>query len=423
MQSGWRLYAGMIGLAALTGTVVALALSGGPRLPSEPQRRPSPSESATASPSAFAEASPSPAPSESPSPTPSELPTDPLQAIRPLVFAWRPADTTAIVETEGGGGLRIVAVGLGGTTATPLLELPSGTEWQIRRDGSAIAFTVRVDAILDRTRIAALNLQTGALGWVTPDEPSAAQRSPFWSDDGSVVYYTRTSYDRKSDLGIYRVRVDGTNLTQLRPPSADGEISVVGLTPDGLGLVLDRSVISGVVDVLDLNTRAVRSFIPPPSTLPGQRSGGQAEAWRPQRPRALLSFRGVESGQRLYLWDDLAATPAPSPSASPAPTPSPLVRDVFTLGADWDPTGARIVAALSSGGAASLVLMDANGRDRKTLEGTQGASRPFWLRAGIVYLYGTGERASEVRIVAPDGTSAPRALFSGGVTRLTYVTP
>ncbi len=433
MQSGWRLYAVMIGLAALTGTIVALALSGGPRLPSESPRRETATASAfataTATASAFATATATASPTRSastqasPTPTPTATSTplaipsgaDPLTRIRPLVFAWRPTETTAIAEKLTDSGTRLVAVSLTGGTSIPLIDLPPGTQWHLRLDGSAIAMTIEVGTVLPRTRIAALNFQTGALGWVTPDEPFVSQRTPRWSNDGSVVYYTRTSFDGTTDLGIYRIRVDGSNLTQLRAPSNDGGIAVVGLTPDGLGLVLSRSITSGFVDILDLNTRAIRSFLPPQS-LTGERPSALVESWRAQRPRALVAFGGPAGGPRVYVWDDVA----------PPPSPAPLLQ-AETFGADWDPTGTRIVVAMAPNPnlASRLVTMDANAQNQSTISGTDGASSPYWLRAGIVYLYATSfARPSEVRLAQPTGTAAPKTLLGDtNIIRLVYVVP
>ena len=420
MQSGWRLYAVMIGLAALTGTVVALALSGGPRLPSESPRGTFVVATSTATPSPTRSpattASGSPAPSPTATPTPTATPSDPLARIRPLAFSWRPTETTAVVEKLTIGGTRLIAVPLGSGAAVPLVDLPTGTQWHLRLDGSAIAMTVEVGSdVISRTRIAALNLQTGALGWVTPDEPFVTQRSPRWSNDGTVVYYTRQSFDRQTDLGIYRVRVDGTNLTQLRAPSNDGAIEVRGLTPDGLGLVLDRSVLSGLVDILDLNTRTIRSY-QAPRTLTGASPSAFVESWRPQRPRALVGFSGGAAALQLYVWDDLAA---------PVDR-SPIVRR-FYGGADWDPAGTRVVAAMPAdpNSPSELVTMDASGQNQTTLSGTSGASSPYWLRAGIVYLYANSlSRPTEVRLAQPTGTLAPRILFvDTDIIRLTYVTP
>lgn len=416
MQSGWRLYGVMILLAALTGTVVALALSGGPRFPSEgPRVSPSPSASASASASEPGSvASPTP----TPSPSPSATPGDPLLQVKPLVFAWRPTETTAIVEQDNGETHRLVAVPLSGASATPLLDLPSESQWSIRRDGSAIALTLPVPGgATPRTRIAALNLQTGGLGWVTPDEPDVSQVTPWWSNDGTVVYYARVSLDGSTDMGVYRVRPDGTNLTQLRAPSGDGRIWVTGLTPDGLGLVLSRAVVSGYIDILDLNTRQIRSF-QTPAALTGERAGASVDSWRPQRPRALVSFGGPAGGTQLYLWDDLAP---------PVSALKPIVR-AFVHGADWDPTATRIVASLTvPNGPPHLVTMEASGQGETVVEGTDGASSPYWLRAGIVYLYASSAApgaASEIRLVQPTGASAPKTLYRDiGLVRLTYVTP
>jgi len=415
MQSGWRLYAVMIGLAALTGTIVALALSGGPRLPSESPRRETPAATSFAT----ATSSPTRSPSTQASPTPTATPTplaipsgaEPLTRIRPLVFAWRPTETTAIAEKLTDSGTRLIAVPLSGGTVTPLVDLPAGTVWHLRLDGSAIAMTVQVGTTtLPRTRIAALNFQTGALGWVTPDETSAQQRSPRWSNDGTVVYYTRTSSDGLSDLGVYRVRVDGSNLTQLRAATDDRAVDVMGLTPDGVGLVLSKSQEGGSLDILDLNTRLVRS----------RAAGGFVESWRPQRPRALVSVGGPAVGRtQLVVWDDQV----------PANAGTAIVTQSLVFGADWDPTATRLVTAMSSGiiGTAppQLVTMDPNGQNKTTLVGTDGASSPYWLRAGIVYLYATSfARPSEVRLAQPTGTAAPKTLYGAtDIIRLAYVSP
>lgn len=424
MQSGWRLYAGMIALAALTGTIVALALSGGPRLPSESPRRTGASATATATATASpsvsrlpsSPSSPSPSATATPSPTPTANPSDPLSQVRPLVLAWRPKDTTAIVEKRTAAGSRLTAVPLDGTSATPLVDLPPGSDWAMRLDGTAIAATVPVrDGAFTRMRVAALNLQTGVLAWVTPDDAFATQLSPLWSNDGSVVYYTRASYDGAIDLGVYRVRVDGSNLTQLRAGSNDGAIRVRGITPDGLGLVLDRSVVSGYVDVLDLNTRAIRSFQTPQS-LTGARASANVWSWRPQRPRALVGFGGPAGGPRVYVWDDLA----------PPASPSPLLPSSEVFGADWDATATRIVAAVAVPNSGTrLVTMSASGQDQQTLAGTDGASSPYWLRGGVVYLYAPGfSTPTEVRLAQPTGASSPKTLFrDSDLVRLTYVSP
>lgn len=416
MQSGWRLYAVMIGLAALTGTIVALALSGGPRLPSESPRRETPA-STTAAVSASPTRSPStqasPSPTATATPTPLAIPSgaDPLTRVRPQVFAWRPTETTAVAEKLTDTGTRLIAIPLTGSTVTPLVDLPAGTQWHLRLDGSAIAMTVQVGTTSSpRTRIAALNFQTGALGWVTPDEALVQQRSPRWSNDGTVVYYTRTSFDGLADLGVYRVRVDGSNLTQLRPATDERPADVIGLTPDGLGLVLSKSQEGGSLDILDLNTRLVRS----------RAGGGFVESWRPQRPRALVSVGGPAVGRtQLVVWDDQV----------PANAGTAVVTQSLVFGADWDPTATRVVTAMSSGIIGStppqLVTMDPNGQNKTTLAGTDGASSPYWLRAGIVYLYATSfARPSEVRLAQPTGTAAPKTLYGAtDVIRLTYVSP
>ena len=408
----------MIALAALTGTVVALALSGGPRLPSSSPARATPTEGASASPSASASVSPSPSPSVSASPTPSAsataapsaTPGDPLAALQPLVFAWHPADTTLIVEEHAAGKITLVAVPVDGSPTTPLVTLPEKASWAIRRDGSAVAVALDTGSVTTpRLRIAALNLQTGARGWVTPLEPTLSQRSPVWSLDGSVIYYAKSELDGVTDLGVYRIRTDGSNLTQLRPPT-DRVADPVGLTPDGLHLVLSKVQAGGSVDVLDLTTRQTRTF---------GNVGAAVQAWRTARPRALVSTGGPAGGLgQLFLWDDLA------PSASPAT----VVAQLGIAGADWDPTGTKVAVAMpatAAGGTPQLVTMDPNGQNRAPIAGTEGAVTPVWLRAGIAYLW-RSEFAlpTEIRLADPGGAGGPRVLYkSDGLVRLTFVSP
>jgi len=411
MQQSWRLYGVLIGLAVLTGTIVALALSGGPRLPAASSQRPS---LALATGTQRASASASNGRQSNGTPTASAIPlptvSDPLARIKPLTAAWRPLEATPIVERDTGNGTRLLAVPSSGAAAMPLLDLPRGTQWQLRLDGSAIALTIDIGTTaLPRMRIAALMFQTGAVSWVAPDEPFVSQRGPHWSNDGSVVYYARTSFDGLADLGVMRVRADGTNLTQLRVPTSDRAVDVVGLSPDGLTLVLQKAQASGSLDLLDLNTRVTRSGP----------AGGALDAWRPNRPRALVSIGGPAVGRTsLVLWDDLAQGTATTP----------LVTQSLVFGSDWDPTATRVVVAAALGIAGNnrpqLITMDAAGQNRLTLAGTDGASNPSWLRAGIVYLWTSGlQNPTEVRMIQPAG-GTPKTLYTDtNILRLTYVSP
>jgi hypothetical protein len=407
-MQNWRLYAGLIGLAALSGTIVALALSGGPRLPTASVARasaPFPSTS-TISPPVAASATLSP----STTPFPTATPSDPLARVKPLTPGWRPLEATPIVERDTGSGARLLAIPPSGAAAIPLLDLPRGTQWHLRLDGSAIAFTIDVGTTtLPRMRIAALMFQTGVASWVAPDEPFVSQRGPRWSNDGTVVYYARTSFDGLADLGVMRVRADGTNLTQLRAPTSDRAVDVVGLSPDGLTLVLQKAQAGGSLDLLDLNTRVTRSGP----------AGGALDAWRPNRPRALVSIGGPAVGRTsLVLWDDLAQGTATTA----------LVTQSLVFGSDWDPTATRVVVAAALGIAGNnrpqLITMDAAGQNRLTLAGTDGASNPSWLRAGIVYLWTSGlQNPTEVRLIQPAG-GTPKTLYSDtNILRLTYVSP
>jgi len=440
-MEGWRLYAGMIALAALTGMVVALALSGGPRLP---ETRPATSASArvvsfsptpSVRPTATARASSSPSPILSPSPSPSPTSRGDLPGLlRPLTATWRPTVTSLLLaRPAGSAGTTIFAVPVVGPTPSPgpstsprtspspltaaspipLVSFGATGGWQARPDASVLA--VSLETAEGTARVATWNLRTGAMQWVTEDEPGVRHSTPVWSADGSLIYYAATR--GPVDLGIFRIRGDGTAKTLLRAADARAAgTALVSLTPDGAGIVWGYIRAGGSTDVYDLQTGRDRAFDDDTSATP--------LAWRPTRPRALVAVGGGGAGLAggsLVLWDDLAATSRvliPAQAAAPS----------GVLAADWDPTGTRIVAAVTdrTNGAetSSLLTFDAAGATRAALPGTDGANTVLWLRAGIVYGRATAARGTEILLISPSG-SIPVVLYAddGPPGRLTFVAP
>ncbi|GAC1701611.1 MAG: hypothetical protein NVS9B6_16760 [Candidatus Limnocylindrales bacterium] len=431
-MDGWRLYAGMIGLAALTGTVVALVLSGGPRLA---ESRPLVTASARAvvlspTPSPRPTASPRPTPSPSPSPSPTSR-SDLPGLLRPLTESFRPSVTSLLfARGSGADGTTLVALPVGAplpsasgaprpsfspaaaAAPVPLVSFGASGGWQVRADGSVLA--VSLETAEGTARIATWNLRTGATRWLTDDEPGVRQATPLWSVDGSLLYYAASR--GTTDLGIFRIRSDGTAKTLLRAPDPKAAgLTLTGLTPDGAGLAWSYTRAGGSADVFDLQTGRDRAF--------DDETAAAILAWRPTRPRALVKVGGGTgfAGGALALWDDLASS---SRVLIPAQPGSPS----GALGADWDPAGTRIVAAVTERSAtaetSSLLTLDATGGARAAIAGTDGARAVLWLRAGIVYARQTGAGGTDLVLVSPSGGTGT-VLYSdtGPIGRLTFITP
>lgn len=323
--------------------------------------------------------------------------------LRPLVTSWSPQGTNLLVSVRGNDGVSVVvhAVPLDeGAAATPLVAISrtTGTAW--RSDGGALAAGVETGA--NSSRIAAWDLKTGAVRWITADEPGVRHESPVWSADGTSIYYaahasTQTSY---ADLGFFRVELDGSGTTRIHGPDENGGM-LIGLTPDGERLVWVRIRAGGGVGVLDLETGTNRDF--------DVNSGSYPEAWRAARPRALVISGGCCAGKpggTLVLWDELDGS-------SRVVAGIDKMSKVTAGSAAWDPTGTRIAAQLFDVSnldyTASIVTMEADGANRTTVPGTAGAGAVLWLREGIVFSRTNG---TELVLVSPNG-DGPRVLYRG----------
>jgi len=294
----------------------------------------------------------------------------------------------------------------------PLVSFGASGGWQTRADGSVLAISLETAA--GSARLATWNLRTGVTRWVTDDEPGVRQVTPVWSVDGSLLYYAAAR--GTTDLGIFRVRADGTAKTLLRAPDAKfAGVALTGLTADGSGVAWSYARAGGSVDVFDLRSGRDRAF--------DDAAAAAALSWRPTRPRALVKVGGCcagFSGGALTLWDDLAPS---SRVLIPAQADSPS----GVLAADWDPTGTRIVASVTerSGGSetSSLLTLDPSGAARRPIAGTEGATAVLWLRAGIIYARTTGA-GTDLVLVSPDGGPGI-ALYSddGPIEQLTFAAP
>lgn len=347
--------------------------------------------------------------------------------VAPLTAVWRPEGPVAIVEEHLlGGTLRIWAVAIaigpnvirGGGQNRQLVDVTGVNGWAVRADGSAFAFAVAsYDGAGNEARLAVWEAATGTTRWLTaPDgeqtQGDTAAEWPVWSADGSEVFFHRIRYRQgaaNEDLGMWRIKVDGTGLALLMAPPANAPMGVMihGVTPDGRGLVWGRvgmNIVNGQsegmttsVEILDLTTRAQRSL---------RCCTGGVASWRAARPRALVIADGERFAQRrLMLWDDAALTERA------------LLGPQWMHGADWDPQGQRIVVASGDGLDQPLSIIDVDGRTVATLPSTEGATRPRWDAAGIVYDQWVRRPTDpkptlgEIRVVDPNG-GPPATLFT-----------
>jgi hypothetical protein len=345
---------------------------------------------------------------------------------------WRPTGPLALVEERVGDHVLLWAVPISagpgsvpGGANVQLAEITGMAQgWSVAPDGSVFVFALASrDGAGSETRLALWDAANGTLRWLTPlDDPGPVDGTnlsfPTFSADSREVFFVRARYAQgvgSSDLGIWRIGTDGTGLAQVRPPAA-GMLGthLHGVTPDGRGLVWGRQGLEGAtVVVLDRSTRAEREL---GCCL------ARIEAWRDERPRALVTRHGGDvSSASLILWDDLA------------PSSERLLYgpNAIVWGADWDPRSEGVVAAVGAEfGKQQLVIFNQAGIALETLSQTIGAARPRWEPEGIVYEQwlprDSGARRlvtepREIRVI-DSGGGDPQTLLSGrGSVRLVAV--
>ncbi len=331
--------------------------------------------------------------------------------------SWRPTGTNLLFEEpNGSSGTVLYAVPFSGPAVpVPIADLGIHNGWQLRPDGSSLVIALVVDR--STARIATLDLRSGAARWVTPDEPGITPISPVFSPDGQLIYYSASTAGAIStDLGLFRVGRDGTAKTRVRAPDGTG-ISLHRLTPDGDGLVFEYVRAGGSTDVLDLVTGTTRTF--------NDHEGSGEASWRIPRPRALVitgvCCAGPPGGNgTLWLWDDISGSR--ELILGPAGTPR-----VAVDGADWDPSGTRIVASVydrSQGtrSDSSLVTVDPKSGASTPIAETANGHVLRWVSDGIVFVRMTAQGGTEV-LVAP-AAGRPQLVYSDPrvLGRVTLVT-
>jgi hypothetical protein len=352
---------------------------------------------------------PATAPPSAPAPETPRIARNDLRAhIALLKGGWRPVGRTLVVTTSDGNTTKFIAVPIGtGGEPIPFLQLTDAASWQLRPDGRvlAAAFTNGDDS----SRIATLDLASGAARWVTADEPGFYDRSPVWSPDGASIYYGETASTQANygDRGLFRVSVDGSladlGTTQIHGPDRRGG-DPVSVSPDGRWLSWTRGQAGGSTDVLDLSTGVNKTF-----DIAGA-SG--LIAWRAARPRALVVSTGCCAGGpsgRLLLWDDVTdATKELLGMASGALLPVGL--------AVWDPTGTHIAVTVIERPATltgnvrnspiAVAIFDPTGRLESQIPRTEAVWVLAWLPEGILVLPASVDNSTELRIVSQNGASS-----------------
>lgn len=364
---------------------------------------PGPSDAVTGSPTATTSVvSPSPTPSRASSATPSAAPTsDPTAAafFKTLTTGWRPTTTTLIVSEVVPIGqaaqIRLVAVPADGSAATPLVSLGGGPTLAIRADGSAVAAAVGGGV--------AVWHPSGVARWIVPPDLSTAVNGLVWSPDGATLYFGRFKTPQGAfgqDLGLFRVRADGSGLEKVLGPEPAGAgpptTSVLRMvTADGV-LVWGRAYEGASVETFDLATGRKRTY-----------DDGVADvvAWRSTQPRALIQHCNYIDCRGLVEWNDETGAKRDVLPAS-----------AVVGGADREPAGSTIVVARRTD-TWGLDLIDGGVVAR--IPGTTNAQWPRWLSQGIAYLWGPAAGGfgafplPDLRIVAATG-GASRTLYRAG---------
>lgn len=404
----------VIGVLLAATVVVALVVAvslGGPR-----EQPPVVGTSATPT-SSVASSARSPLASTTSAPTQPAATNDPTvaQYLKPEVQRWQPTGTTVVAvvhentgRSGGGtqaGGLAFVAVPPDGGPTTRLLTAPLGNGFDISPTGALFVLAVQVNDA--STRLALWDARSNVSTWLTPLENGVILRGPTFSPDSNSVIFGKGKADvapgAAGDLGLFRVRLSDRVVSQVRAPVTQPFFSTPVDHVD-VALYWSRVYEGGSLEVT-LSSGAERSF--------GDCANYQS--WREAAPRVLVVPGGCGTGFRgaeLVLWNDVSGE-----KRTVAGSASELV-----TAADWNPDGNAIVAVMvpaSGSSPATLVTMDANGGQRKTIPGTEHASRVLWLRAGIAYTYAQPDASGfgtkppyELRISPVDGRAGRTLLTS-----------
>lgn len=294
--------------------------------------------------------------------------------------------------------MKLVAVPTDGGAPVPLFTLEGAPVVAVRADGSAIAAVVGNGV--------AVWEPSGRVRWLVKSD--TAITSPVWSPDGNTLYFGQMKTNPGSfgeDLGIFRVRADGTGLERIVDPVATGQlpplISIPRAAPTNDILVWGRAYEGASLEVRDLTTGRQRTY---------EGNVADLSAWRATQPRGLVQHCSNTGCRGLVEWNDETGAKRQI-----------LADDVQVHGADRDAAGTRIVTARRTD-AWGLDIIDGSTPTR--IQGTANAQWPRWLSSGIAYLWGPSEGGigvvplPELRIISPAG-GTPRTLYRAGAPETT----
>ena len=296
------------------------------------------------------------------------------------------------VTGPGPNDLTIVAVPADGSPATRLVTMRENSLPVMRPDGGALAAVVGGGLALWEAN--------GTVRWIVPPDTAIGSGNPAWAHDGSHVYFGRfrrgAAGDVGEDLGVFRVRPDGSGLAKIAGGQPAGQlppsISIPRMVTKQNILIWARAYEGGSVEILDLATGRQRTY---------EGSVADVAAWRDTQPRALIQHCSNTGCRGLVLWNDETGAKQQL-----------LSDDTQVHGADYAPTGGRIVVARRT---TEWGLDIIDGATTVRIAGSANAQWPRWVDPGIAYLWGPtdngiGVIATEIRIIAAAGGS-PRTLY------------
>jgi hypothetical protein len=389
--------------------LLALMLTGcsapgavGPSPQPSPQPSPMPSQAVTAT----------AVPSPSPFPTPTPI-TDLAQVFRPLTIGWRPTGPTLMFVTNEQGLQTLIALPFGrdGSTGGPtrLVSFIAPDGWDLRPDGGALAVGV---ATAVGERIAVWDITAATSRWVTAAGPGALAYSPVWSTDGNSIFFFGTPGGTNTGA-VRRIGADGQGLTTIAGPAPDRFGGLVGITPDGRGLIWSGGGEGGSAEILDIAT----------GTNTHLDDNARVVSWRTQQPRILLMVGGCCAGRpagSLVAFDDAAMTSRPIAPLGPNGNPA------FGVGA-WDPSGTRVAAWMYGDPAASdasLAIIDAGTGTIQPISDVLGIGTVVWVDEGIVVTRSHPRSATtDVVLVPPKGGPSVTVFGGAGIGRVVVIRP
>ena len=244
--------------------------------------------------------------------------------------------------------------------------------------------------------------------------PTAAPVSPSKEKAPAfIVFASDAPGDTTGRAGIYRVNLDGTGLTELRPFSRQGDWDVA-VSPDGQRMLYSGGdgdihlINAGSSDPVNLtNTRDPQEYWPLWSP-DGRRIAYERYSYSDNTTRRINQDADIAD---IYIMNAEGSNPVNLTNNQPG----------YSSGAQaWSPDGQRIAfVAWSSGGQQDIYVMNADGTNRVNLTNTPDSNeiKPAWLSNGERIAYycqymGDGDGTDGLFTMNADGTAPVRLTFA-----------